>query len=108
MNFRNYHKALTPLVESIHSLQDMENGIQMTVMIGSQLKQMNVFFPIAFWMGDGKSSDMLCCRIAHYEQPRMSRACYCTFDECDDPYHQCVWVTQAEQHELLKDCEEEQ
>jgi hypothetical protein len=51
-------------------------------------------------MGDAKSNDTLTCRIPHYEQPRMSRACYTSFADCCKHNHQCTWVEKEDQEEL--------
>ena len=65
-------------------------------------------------LGDGKRSDVLCCRMTHYKQPRTSRACYTTFDvlvQPRDPQSRrrivdCKWVLQQEQQLLLHGCQE--
>jgi hypothetical protein len=51
-------------------------------------------------VGDWKSSDMFTCQIAHYNQPRMSRACYTSFKDCNNSAVECKWVTREEQRSL--------
>jgi hypothetical protein len=65
------------------------------------------------FMGDGKSSDMLCCRIPNYRQARTSRACYTQFNKLGTPRGEnaprrvvdCNWALQIQQSKLLVGCQ---
>jgi hypothetical protein len=63
------------------------------------VKEVVAFCPVAIIMGDAKSNDTLTC-IPHYEQPRMSRACYTSFADCCKHDHECTWVEKEDQEGL--------
>ena len=71
-------------------------------------------------LGDGKSNDNLCARVAHYAQARTARGWYCSLRSLSDhtrkpfwnadgtynPGNPCRLVLQEEQRLLLDKCEE--
>ena len=61
--------------------------------MGDSIKYMTVFCPVAFVIGDGKSSDMLCCRRATKSKCRVSRYCVTPAHKLDDPTHVCEGIT---------------
>jgi hypothetical protein len=101
---RNYHRCWFALFNPFIQLQ--KEGMTVYMRIGDMLRKVKAYFPIAVITGNAKSNDMLCCRVAHYNQARMSRACYTSFDECNDYQKRCEWVRQDEQKLLLEHCME--
>ena len=57
------------------------------------MKYMTVFCPVAFVIGDGKSSDMLYCKRATKSWCRVSRYCVTPANKLDDPMHKCECIT---------------
>jgi hypothetical protein len=101
---RNYHRCWEALLDPLIQLQ--KEGLTVFMRIGNLLRKVKAYFPVAIIMGDAKSNDMLCCRVAHYNQARMSRACYTSFEDCNSYRKQCSWVCQDEQKLLLEHCME--
>jgi hypothetical protein len=97
---RNYHQCWNTLFEPFYKIQ--KDGLNVHLRIGDHAKEVVAFFPVAIIMGDAKSNDTLTCRIPHYEQPRMSRACYTSFADCCKNDHHCTWVQKKDQEELSK------
>lgn len=92
---RNYHKCLDIIMEPLRELQ--ENGMKVFLQIGNYNREIHAYFPISVFVADGKCADSLTSQISHYNRMRMSRACYTSFEECSNPTHKCVWVTQDQQ-----------
>jgi hypothetical protein len=101
---RNYHRCWSALLDPLIQLQN--EGMTVYMRIGSLLRKVKAYFPVAIIIGDAKSNDMLCCRVAHYNQARMSRACYTSFDDSNNYQKRCKWVWQDEQKLLLEHCME--
>ena len=113
--YRNYHACLSACLESLEVLMN-KDGIVMYLTLGGNAQRVRIRFSLAMFMGDGKSSDVLCCRMTHYKQPRTSRACYTTFDNLvqlrnpnngrrRNPIVDCEWVLQEQQKKLLVGCQ---
>jgi hypothetical protein len=101
----NYHRCWSALLEPLIQLQ--KDGMTVYMRIGNLLRKvLKAFFPISIITGDAKSNDMLCCRVAHYNQARMSRACYTSFDDCNNYQKHCKWGLQEDQKILLEHCME--
>ena len=91
----------------------MANGIITYLTLGGQARRVHLVFSLAMFMGDGKSSDVLCCRRSHYKQARTSRACYTPFNDLVKLRDldsrkiivDCDWVYQNEQRILLVGCQ---
>jgi len=103
---RNYHSCLQVVLASLIEMQQA-NGFDHAVTLGNVTCYVHLYCPVAFIMGDTKSQDSLCCRVAHYNQPRTCYACYVPFEELSSADHKCSFVTQAEQRTLLTGCMEE-
>jgi hypothetical protein len=103
---RNYHSCLRVLLQPLYALQ--KTGMNVFLRIGNYVKEVQGHFPVAMIIGDAKSQDALCCRVPHYDQPRMSRACYTSFSDCCKPDHKCVWVKQKHQEQLSSRCADPQ
>lgn len=89
---RNYHKCLN---EIILPLKKVQKGFKTFIRIGDEIRYMEVICPIAFVSGDGKSSDMLCCRRGTKKTGRVSRYCLCPACKLDDPFHKCELVAMS-------------
>ena len=63
--------------------------------------------PSCLIIGDTKSQDMICCRVAHYKQTRTCYACYTPFENLSCHLNKCQLVHQNEQHLLLEGCMED-
>jgi hypothetical protein len=61
---RNYHKVLSVITTEISGSQGYTSRIVGYIRIGNQVQLRRLFFPLAFVIGDGKSSDML-AQIRH-------------------------------------------
>jgi hypothetical protein len=88
------------ILEELIELQQM--GMTVFLQIGDYVVKRHAFFPVSIFVGDGKSAYNLCCRIAHYNQPRMSRACYTSFEDCNNVEVKCQWVLRKDQEELQR------
>jgi hypothetical protein len=97
---RNYHRCLDFILEELIELQ--KTGMPVFLQIGNHYVKRHAYFPVSIFVGDSKSSDNLCCRISHYNQPRMSRACYTSFKECANTNIRCHWVYREDQQKLQK------
>jgi hypothetical protein len=95
---RNYHKCMDVITGPLKELQ--ETGMLVHLQIGDYCRAIHAKFPIAVFVADGKCADTLTNRISHYNQPRMSRACYTSFEQSNDPSHKCKWVLQKDQKKL--------
>ena len=101
---RNYHRCLDAVLQSLVTLQQ-NKAFTMVVKLGHHYKKVTIRCPVAFIIGDTKSQDMLCCRVANYNhQARTCYACYTPFDKLSCSKNICKFVTQKEQQELLEDC----
>jgi len=65
------------------------------------------FFPFAYVMGDGLSSDEMCsCFLGYSNVNRLSRVCNVSFDESDNPKCNCerlsMHLLQQKSNEALK------
>jgi hypothetical protein len=94
-NVRNYHMCTDFIFEELIELQNTG----MTVFLQRSVVKRHAYFPISIFVGDGKA---FCCWIAHYNQPRMSRACYTSFEDCNNMEVKCQWVLHKDQEELQR------
>ena len=105
--YRNYHACLRACLQTLEVLTKV--GLTTYLTLGGEARYVHLKFSVAMFMGDGKSSDVLCCRKTHYMQPRTSRACYTAFHDLvklrdinrRNVSVDCEWVMQSEQRELL-------
>ena len=119
MNSRNYHKCLQPILQQLVDIQK-KGGIKMWLRLGRHVRYVTVHILIYMVLGDGKSNDMLCARVAHYAQTRTIRGCYCILRSLSDHTRKPFWnpdgtynpgdfcrlVLQEDQRLLLDACEE--
>jgi hypothetical protein len=96
---RNYHKCVDVIIGPLVELQ--KTGMPVFLQIGKYVWKVHAYFPVSVFVGDGKTNYSLTCRVSHYSQPRMLRACYTPFEECNNPDFKCTWVKRAE-HETLQ------
>ena len=101
---RNYHLCLDVVLQSLIDFQQSQDST-MTIRLGQITKTVSIRCPIAFIIGDTKSQDMLCCRVANYnKQARTCYACYTPFTNLCSPTYLCKYVKQKDQGKLLRDC----
>ena len=87
---RNYHRILKVIMDDIASNQGWTEEIIMDIRIGNFIRKVNVFFPIAFFIQDGKSGDTITGRMATKKGGNCpSRLCNLPFESLDDPYAPC-------------------
>ena len=109
--YRNYHACLGAVLRSLESL--ISDNIVMYLTLGHQAREVRLIFSVSMFMGDGKSSDTLCCRVPNYKQARTARACYTSYDQLGTPRDEnaprnivdCKWVKQIQQRKLLVGCQ---
>ena len=83
-------------------MRELAEGFPAYVRIGDTVSYQTVFCPIAVVIGDGKSQDMLCGRYGGKKTGRVCRACMVSFDELDDPDHNCQWLSMKDIEVLYK------
>eukprot|EP00978_Attheya_sp_CCMP212_P034214 scaffold142374_cov35-Attheya_sp.AAC.1 len=67
-----------------------KGSIDWMLRIGNQVKRVKMHIIVAFFIGDGKSGDMLCGRYGGYTHVwRISRACDCWQECCSDSTREC-------------------
>ena len=108
---RNYHKVLDVLLSEINSIHTRKQGsglaghvpIPIRLRFGNEVHIVQCFLPIACVVGDNKSNDWLCCKIAshHISNPRVTRTCDCTVRNADQPFsasgrNRCRFVVEQE------------
>eukprot|EP00978_Attheya_sp_CCMP212_P021887 scaffold64342_cov48-Attheya_sp.AAC.5 len=77
----NYHRLHRAILKNVHDFE-AKGGIDWMLRIGNQVKRVKLHIIVAFFIGDGKSGDMLCGRFGGYMHVwRISRACDCQ-QEC--------------------------
>jgi len=69
-----------------------KDGILFDLRLGDQIKTVLIRVPVAFIMNDGKSADMLTGRYGSYSMGRVSRACYCSFQNLSNTKERCKYV----------------
>lgn len=88
---QSYHMALSYILKGFEQMQ--EKGIVTWLRLGSCMKKVRIRPEIAFVIGDGKSADMLTCRVpsSHFAR-RISRACCTLQGTCDRGQHSCQFL----------------
>ena len=88
---QSYHLALGFVLRGIAQVQ--EEGIVTWLRLGPYQKRVRLRIEVAFVMGDGKSADMLTCRVpSHKPTRRISRCCHTLQADCDRVLHQCRYI----------------
>eukprot|EP00978_Attheya_sp_CCMP212_P037553 scaffold178283_cov66-Attheya_sp.AAC.1 len=72
--------------------------------IGNQVKRVRLHIIVAFFIGDGKSGDiMLCGRFGGYTSMwRISRACDCQQEVCSNSTKECVYLLRVKMEEIFE------
>ena len=64
--------------------------------LGNTIKYVSLHLPIAFLIGDGLKSDQLSgCLQSYTETHRLSRYCFCNWNNTDNPIHICNPIVQC-------------
>ena len=88
---QSYHLALGFILRGLALVQ--EEGIVTWLRLGSYQKRVRLRIEVAFVMGDGKSADMLTCRVpSHHERRRVSRCCRTLQADCDRVLQKCKYI----------------
>jgi len=95
---RNYHRCLSAILNSLSRNQGLSEPIYGCVRIGDRVARRQLFFPLAFVIGDALSGDQLCGRYKNYSDKvqRLSRCCDVPFIESDNLNRQCVYLRMSE------------
>jgi len=91
-SIRNYHKCMSVITDDIADSQGYSRRVVGFVRIGDQVMLARLFFPLAFVIGDGKSSDTIVGRYVTAFCNFRSRLCCCEAEELDNPFHKCSFV----------------
>eukprot|EP00978_Attheya_sp_CCMP212_P039024 scaffold198861_cov39-Attheya_sp.AAC.1 len=99
---RNYHRLIRAILKSVHDCE-AKGGIDFMLRIGNQVKRVRLHIIVAFFIGDGKSGDMLCGRYGGYTSVwRISRACDSQQETCSNSTRECVHLLRAKMEELYE------
>jgi hypothetical protein len=99
---RNYHRLLYPIMKSVADME-AKGGTDFMLRIGNQVKKVRLHVIVAFFIGDGKSGDMLCGRFGGYTSVgRISRACDCPQDGCSNTSRECVFLLRKKMEETYQ------
>jgi len=91
---RNFHKCLEILMDPMFRNQGDITPLYANVRFGDKVAICRVFFPFAYIMGDGLSSDKMCGRYLGYSNVnRLSRVCNIPFALSDDPEYCCQRIS---------------
>ena len=97
---RNYHNCLEPILRNLIDLHATTDGrrrpVPLRMTIGSESHVVSAYMPLAYVIGDNKSNDFLCGKIASHslDNQRVCRSCNCPTEEADNPYYRCRPLTQ--------------
>ena len=92
---QSYHLALGFILRGLALVQ--EEGIVTWLRLGNYQKRVRLRIEVAFVMGDGKSADMLTCRVpSHHESRRISRCCRTVQADCDRVLHKCEYIERGD------------
>ena len=85
-----------------------EKGLVLKLKFGDHVAIRHCYFPIALWLGDIKSQDMLAGRVLSHSRglPRPVWQCNCTHDELDDETAVCESFSAVEYKKMVSGCEE--
>jgi hypothetical protein len=71
--------------------------------IGNHVKKVRLHIIVAFFIGDGKSGDMLCgCFGGYTSVGRISRACDCPQAGCSNTERECVSLLRQKMEETYQ------
>lgn len=99
MALNEYHEVLGTVFRALSEVQS--TGINWTFSFdGEEKKDVVLFFPVQFIIGDCEGHDKLCGRFSsHTNTPGLVRDCDVPTVQGDDPYHVCHFYTKAEMQE---------
>jgi hypothetical protein len=102
----NYHFCFKAMLEGFREVTT--EGFITYVRLGKLVRKVRMVCPIMMVLNDGKSGDTLVCRYLSYRTGTgaISRRCLTSFEDCDDPLHECEWRDGLKIQELLKACEQ--
>ena len=99
---QSYHLSLSHILKGFQEIQD--EGVVTWLRLGPYRKKVRLRPEIAFVIGDGKSADMLTCRIPSWHgDRRISRCCTTLQMDCDQVQLPCKFVKKTEKLERLFD-----
>ena len=88
---QSYHLALGYVLKGFQQVQD--DGIVTWLRLGTFQKKVRLRVEIAFIVGDGKSADMLTCRLPGcHPTRRISRCCRTLQQDCDQVLQTCSYI----------------
>jgi hypothetical protein len=84
-----YHQVLSTIFSTLSNIQ--RTGMHWTLnFLGEEPKDITMFFPIQFIIGDCKGHDKICGHYSsHSNTPGLVRDCDVPTARGDDPYHKC-------------------
>ena len=93
---RDYHNVLERALQSLVTAQN--NVVCCWLRLGDEVKRVQIHFPVAFVINDGKSADMLCTRKGSYNRKcgRISRACNAPAESCSRYLYKCKYLLQGD------------
>jgi hypothetical protein len=96
MGLNEYHEVLGTVFRALTEIQ--RTGMNWTFSFdGEEKKDVILFFPVQFIIGDCEGHDKLCGRFSsHTNTPGLVRDCDVPTAQGDEPYHVCHFYTKAE------------
>ena len=84
-----------------------KQGLVLNLKFGDHEATGHCYFPLALWLGDIKSQDMLAGRTMTHRRgcPRLNWQCNCSYEEIDDETAVCEPFNAAEYREMVSGCE---
>jgi len=93
-SIRNFHACLETILSPFVENQGVKKPIYANICFGEKVAMCRVFFPFAYMMGDGLSSDKMCGRYLGYTNVnRLSRVCNISFSNSDNPECDCKRIS---------------
>jgi hypothetical protein len=100
-NVRDYHKCLGILLEPLVLAQ--KKPPLMTVVLGDQVRKVRVVLLMGPILGDGKSQDMICCRVmSNSKTLRLSRGTLTPSCLASDTSQTTKWIKSGVIHRLTR------
>lgn len=103
--FAGVFRFLRVIVRSFLPLQ--ESGLVLELVFGQEKKIVHCYFPVALWLGDIKSQDMLAGRQMTHRKgcPRLGWQCLCDFEDMDNPDATCAVFPASEYRSMVVNSE---
>lgn len=92
MTARDYHLCMTVLLEPL--LDFVNRKPKLMIRRGQVLRSLKIVTEFSVFTLDNKAADMVCARLKNMQpgSVRMTRRCYCNFDDTAKPLHGCFPV----------------